>query len=368
MDKYKWLTLCTICLFAGCTHINTNNSIIKEIVFDEKAALCTTAPSYTFIPLETGNDNLIGSINIAKIVDDRIFILDEDYSKSIQVYTLQGKFISHIGSRGNGPGEYIIPASFWIDKTSQTILVNGLTNQLIVYDLNTYEYLYSKKAPTFSTFISMPGGHYAWWTWLGYKDGEQTYDVMITDSLFQNKRYCYPRDYEVEREFIFTKEGFYRLHDKTYFYKAHNPVVYEITSEGEKSVYQVVFGNHPFPPADYLNALSEGTNLMKTHYVACYQLLETDSCILARYIIGRDRYIGIYNKNENKTYRYADFHSDSSPLKETSFAGTTDDGRFILGLQAEPLKRRYIPQDDLRELAKMVSADDNPVICIVDFK
>jgi hypothetical protein len=90
--------------------------------------------------------------------------------------------------------------------------------------------------------------------------------------------------------------------------------------------------------------------------------------MLVRYIVGRDWHIGIYNKNENKTYRYADFHSDGSPLKEASFIGTTDDGRFILSLQAESLKRRYIPQDDLRELAKTVSEDDNPVICIVDFK
>ncbi|MDR1339659.1 MAG: 6-bladed beta-propeller [Prevotellaceae bacterium] len=366
MDKL--ITLCTICLFAGCTLINTNNSAIKEIVFDENAVLRTAAPSYTFIPLETRGDNLIGGIKIAKIMDDRIFILDENYSKSIQVYTLQGKFISQIGSRGNGPGEYVNPMSFWIDKTSQTILVNGGTNQLIVYDLNTYEYLYSKKAPAFNTFISMSDGRYAWWTWLGYKKGEQTYDVMTTDSLFQNRQYCYPRDYDVEHEFLLTREVFHRVRDKTYFHKGHNPVIYEITSEGEKPAYRVVFGNHSFPPMDYLNALSNGMDLMNTEYVACYQLFETDSYILVGYLVNKDGRIGIYNKKENKTYRYADFHSDGSLLKEVSLIGATDDDRFILSLQAESLKRRYIQQDDLRELAKTVSEDDNPVICIVAFK
>ncbi|MDR1338845.1 MAG: hypothetical protein LBK58_02140 [Prevotellaceae bacterium] len=56
MDKL--ITLCAICLLAGCTLINTNNSAIKEIVFDENAVLRTAAPSYTFIPLETRGDNL----------------------------------------------------------------------------------------------------------------------------------------------------------------------------------------------------------------------------------------------------------------------------------------------------------------------
>jgi hypothetical protein len=158
----------------------------------------------------------------------------------IQVYTLQGKFISHIGKTGNGPGEYVTPMIFWINKTSQTILVNDGTNKLIVYDfvydLNTYQYLYSQKTPTFNTFALMSNSNYVWWTPLGYKNGDRTYDVMITDSLFQNKRYGYPRDYDVRIELQFTREVFYRLYDKTYFYKAHNPNVYEITSEGEKAV------------------------------------------------------------------------------------------------------------------------------------
>jgi hypothetical protein len=364
----KWLILCAVWLFAECTYIDTNDSAIKKNVFDEDAALCATSPSYTFIPLETGDDHLIGDIKIAKIMDDRIFVLDENYSKSIQVYTLQGKYISHIGKVGNGPGEYVTPKSFWIDKTSQTILVNDATSKLIVYDMNTYQYLYTKTAPTFNTFAPMSDGNYVWWTPLGYKDEDRIYDVMITDSLFQNRRYCYLRDYKVEMDLVFTRELFYRLKDKTFFYKAHNPNVYEITPEGEKVAYQVVFGRHPFPSMDYLNALSDGRKLMTTHYVAAYKLLETDTYLLAQYMVGQDRLTGIYNKKEGKTYRYADFHSENAILKNASFAGTTDDNRFILGLQVEPLKRRYIEQDDLRELAKTVSPEDNPIICIVTFK
>jgi hypothetical protein len=60
--------------------------------------------------------------------------------------------------------------------------------------------------------------------------------------------------------------------------------------------------------------LSDGRKLMTTGYVAAYQLLETDSYILARYLVGDDRRIGIYNKKENKTYRYTDFHSGNAIL------------------------------------------------------
>jgi hypothetical protein len=95
--KNKWLTLCAVSLFAGFTYMDTSNNTVKKIVFDEKAPLRTASPSYTFIPLETGDDNLIGDIKIAKITDDRIFILDENHSKSIQVYTLQGKLTMHGG-------------------------------------------------------------------------------------------------------------------------------------------------------------------------------------------------------------------------------------------------------------------------------
>jgi hypothetical protein len=167
---------------------------------------------------------------------------------------------------------------------------------------------------------------------------------------------------------MFTRDVFYKLKDKTYFYKAHNPVVYEITSNGEKPAYKVRLGHHPFPPLEYLLSLSDGRKLLQTDYITCYQLFDTESYLLVRYMVGQKRYVGLYDKKGKKTCRYADFHNDDTIFNTASYVGVTEDNRFILSLSAEPLKRRYIQPDDLRALAKNISAEDNPILCLVKFK
>jgi hypothetical protein len=118
---------------------------------------------------------------------------------------------------------------------------------------------------------------------------------------------------------------------------------------------------------EYLLSLKDGRNLLHTEYVTCYQIFDTEAYMLVRYIVNNKRYVGIYSKKEEKSYRYADLSDDGSIFNTAAYAGTTDDGRFILSFPAAPLKRRYIQPDDLRALAKNVSEEDNPILCFVKF-
>jgi hypothetical protein len=344
---------------------------IPKIFFDEEAEIHIGEPSYEFIPLETGDNNLIGDIQYAEIIDNRIFVLDQIHSKTIQVYDIHGKYISHIGNVGQGPGEYRVPYHFRIDKSTRTIWVNGGTGKdLLVYDLDTYKYLFTKKTVSFAIWMPFADGNFAWWSSAGYKKDGKTFNVLITDSsMLQPRNHLNLSTYNhIKSDIKFTSELFYTLNKKTYYYEAHSDVVQEITSDGAIPAYKVRLGHHLFPSPEYLNALSDGRKLMTTDYIVCYMLFDTERFLLARYMVNQKHHTGIYNKKDKKCYRYKDFYEDDTIFKVASYAGVTDDGRFILSVPAELLKHRSIRQDKLRSIAKTLSEEDNPVLCLITFK
>ena len=84
--------------------------------------------SIEYIPLETNNNCLIGDI-----IDNRRVLLSENYilvgcytSGSYFLFSRTGKFIAKIGSKGQGPGEYLsVSSPFAIDEKNQQIILKS---------------------------------------------------------------------------------------------------------------------------------------------------------------------------------------------------------------------------------------------------
>ncbi|TKG94553.1 6-bladed beta-propeller [Puteibacter caeruleilacunae] len=74
------------------------------------------------IPLETNGDCLINTINQMEVWDGKFFILDWKQN-TLLVFSDQGKYLNKIGSIGRGPGEYIRPRYFFIDKEKKLVNV-----------------------------------------------------------------------------------------------------------------------------------------------------------------------------------------------------------------------------------------------------
>lgn len=78
--------------------------------------------SVSYIPLETGKNFLISKISQLNVTDEDIFILDELQSQ-IMRFSAKGKFKNMVGRKGKGPGEYLHPAYFFINKKKQEIKI-----------------------------------------------------------------------------------------------------------------------------------------------------------------------------------------------------------------------------------------------------
>jgi len=100
-----------------------------------------------YIPLEFNEKYPIGNINDIEITPEYMFInCISTKGQSILKYSLDGKFIEMIGSRGQGPGEYLNGSEMEIDTKNKLMYIRvNFINSIHIYDYIKNKYLRSLK-------------------------------------------------------------------------------------------------------------------------------------------------------------------------------------------------------------------------------
>lgn len=133
------LTMCQI--FNNRNRIS-NTSINKNLIdinidnldYDNTVFYSDIFKSFKLITLETNENCLIGQINKIELFNDTIFVLDKNIGKSLYEFDANGNFIRKIGKLGRGPGKYLAPISFAIDRDIRRIKI--LDNQkVLIYSM-----------------------------------------------------------------------------------------------------------------------------------------------------------------------------------------------------------------------------------------
>jgi len=95
--------------------------------------LSDLAVQVEYIPLETNKNCVVGVISSFDISDNYIAVC-VNQTDEIFLFTRTGKFITKIGKRGQGPGEFLYPNSIFIDESKKCLYVYGGNQKLLVYD------------------------------------------------------------------------------------------------------------------------------------------------------------------------------------------------------------------------------------------
>jgi hypothetical protein len=98
------------------------------------------ADDITFIPLETTDECLIGDDYEICLKNNHIVVIDN--TSQIYLFDKTGKFIRKIGSRGQGPGEYLLPR-FPVIVNDELFIYDPAKK--LCYDLLTGECLRTKR-------------------------------------------------------------------------------------------------------------------------------------------------------------------------------------------------------------------------------
>ena len=339
-------------------HIRNNNDLIMKNNIE-----------YKFIPLETTENCLLSGIRNIQIHNGKIFILDNKLSK-VMVFDITGKFITQIGTLGEGPDEYNQICSFWIDQKTQTItLADRGGAKLLYYKLNDFSLILTKKSDHFEECALLANGNIAWVKSSGYDtDQRNTFYIKITDSLLNEKKYLVPADFAIEGN-ISSGNIFYEFNKELFLNLPFMGVVYHITSESAERHFKLDFGAHKFATLTWLkgNASKNYANaILPTDYISTCNIKETDDYISACFLVkGMNPYIGFYNKHSRKSCKYKwDEFMKLSGLNGFGLIRGTYQNYFIADISPEIVKKYSIWQQDLQEIAKNINEEDNPILCL----
>jgi hypothetical protein len=126
-----------------------NESVFDRIVACKESQIEPDIPKFvnkvTFLPLDSGNGILIGSVDKVAFCNDLIYIADYS-TRKIVVYDMNGKFRFVLDRQGRGPGEYLEIKSFTVDSNNLYVLDN-FGKKLFVYDSMNGEYKTNKRMP-----------------------------------------------------------------------------------------------------------------------------------------------------------------------------------------------------------------------------
>ena len=136
----------------GCTSRKGESQSVAELVDFGNVQTCKSSELIRverFLPLETSDCSLFGSIDQLEVWKDRIYLLDTYKTNAVLVFSAtDGKFIHKIEGTGNGPGEFLSPHSFWIDRSDSSLYVmDRMMSKLLKYDLGNLDYEGDIKLP-----------------------------------------------------------------------------------------------------------------------------------------------------------------------------------------------------------------------------
>ena len=135
-----------VLLFSGCSKHKkekTDSIPVPVITLEPKSNqpkidLNDIAKNLSFIRLETKTDCLLDEIiSKVEIFNNRVFIFSTlKMMNAVYCFDLQGKFLFQVGSKGQGPGEYISLIDFVLDKENKCLWLGDSFNKILKYDLD----------------------------------------------------------------------------------------------------------------------------------------------------------------------------------------------------------------------------------------
>ena len=134
----------TLCIAIGLLLIvaSCKESVKKEIetgpvelkIEMEEIQTAYGIDKFELIPLELNDRSLVGAIDKLIVEKDKIYLLDQEITKSVLCFSIEGKFLFQINSIGEGEGKFSKPFDLNLFNESLQIL-DIIQKKILVFDL-----------------------------------------------------------------------------------------------------------------------------------------------------------------------------------------------------------------------------------------
>ena len=370
--KYLFSFLCLCCVLSVSAQkpvvINLAKAISespKEIMLNELAS------DIRYVPLETTDDCLMNNeFYIMQYTGEDII------TSGIFHFDKNGKFLNKIGSKGQGPEEYLQDLFAFGDWKNKLLYVQNWTT-LTCYG---FDGTFVRSIPTPQLNMGAAGlfdeNHILYSNDIYYADKANPIQLYMVDSqngktvskwrghLEENKKYG----------MILTSRDFMYNYDNSLFYKpALENVIFKILSPKKR---QLVY-KFDCSGKDIDVSADEVDPKKRFQFLSVYWAKETAQYLIVNYGMKNISRLGIYDK-EKKTFTNVTIKDNLAGGYDIHPAWTSDDNHLLMVYYAGGLlqdkEKRYstglLPErkKELDELLKNIKEDDNPVVILVTLK
>lgn len=370
--KYLFSFLCLCCVLSVSAQkpvvINLAKAISespKEIMLNELAS------DIRYVPLETTDDCLMNNeFYIMQYTGEDII------TSGIFHFDKNGKFLNKIGSKGQGPEEYLQGLFAFGDWKNKLLYVQNWTT-LTCYG---FDGTFVRSVPTPQLNMGAAGlfdeNHILYSNDIYYADKANPIQLYMVDSqngktvskwrghLEENKKYG----------MILTSRDFMYNYDNSLFYKpVLENVIFKILSPKKR---QLVY-KFDCSGKDIDVSADEVDPKKRFQFLSVYWAKETAQYLFVNYGMKNISRLGIYDK-EKKTFTNVTIKDNLAGGYDIHPAWTSDDNHLLMVYYAGGLlqdkEKRYstglLPErkKELDELLKNIKEDDNPVVILVTLK
>ena len=346
--------------------------ITVDLDSPQKASLFDYFKHIELIPLETNDDVLIG--NMTKIVyhQSNFYTLDRK-QLIIQVFDKEGKFISKLGKRGQGPGEYI---------RVDDIIVNPFTGNIDFLNtfglIHSYDLIGNQIKTIRVTNNELRAIHYF------VALNENTYVINAVTYPFKviyfdvDEMKMLHQDYEENEllSFFHTMYPFYEYHGKWYFFSSVANGTYELGSESLVNAYVWDFGKYNYNADNILiseTMRNDYDKMMEEYRRLPYMINiqgQNNRYVMAQIILKNVVYANLmFDKStqECKFIKHFDESVEFQPLQVTN--------EYVLSYCIHDELEKYINKEMLDEINRQkfealmnAKEEENPIIIKYYFK
>jgi hypothetical protein len=367
-------------ILLSCCSVRKNDHEIKTIFFDKFSNI---SPSeilkQSFIKLETTDDCLLGYCDQIASIKKLLLIL---YDNKVFVFDRKGSYLTQINRKGQGPGEYLSITSFFINEKDNVIcLIDGVNRKVLFFSLDNFQFISEIKMSFKSSCASfLPDGNIIWNNTEYSPKG-----VRVNDYLVKTDKNLNIISSHVEKQFV---SGYvtgatitiYNVEENVFAYMPFSPVIYLVSQNDVSPAFQLSIDEKEFPSTKFLQDKSANNSnyfndLIESDYVSHFQMEENTNDMCLFYIAKEQRFIGIYDKINRKTYHYSfeNFQKDLRIGNTFTYlvSGKIDD-HYIIPLALSDLKMEkessYSFKEPLNTLIEKSQEDDNPILFLFKIK
>ncbi|MCF0258177.1 6-bladed beta-propeller [Bacteroides heparinolyticus] len=223
---------------------------------------------------------LLGRIDKAKIFGERIYIADTRM-RSLVVYDRFGSYISTVGVRGQGPGEYVNLSDFDINKSGNIYVLDARLKKILHYN-ELYKYVDEHKLPFDADVFAVLDNDSLLFGLSSWNAGEGSGDkIALADKKGQVGKTYLPYDDFTDPSFWISGYQFAGADNGFAYNQTIDNNIYLLSSSGDlKEIIRIDFGKENVPNEDKTNVESKLQNY--DDYILIRKILSVTN----QYIIG----------------------------------------------------------------------------------